>query len=527
MSELNTRVAALKKLCSVLERMKQVVFEYYENSYRHYLRISAGGALKNAVISNEFSGSHLRRSVWKKTPTWQFAPVNLNVQVLMSQVMPVSYLKANSETIQVNANTSSLADSSALDAEMAYQTVNENDVQYFPSMTHGAFAAHSLGFAEGGLRRLFSKISPDDVKLEWLQTLQASGGLRYVALEPLIKEYPDHAEALFSLSSHPDDPANFYSRAFNLALRIDICLSQAMAHAVTSLRVLLSMATLGLPEYVERLKCALIAGFLIPIESLLSSQGHEMGMIEDLDGILTLLNSIFFRFVRPAQSTAAGSERSGSDSPIGTPRGSSASSDAGLQDSTAVNILRDVRGCLVVDVSVTAEEEVVLRSCASAAAAYEEWASSSAYRLDRGCPAREPPRCNYKIGHAIPDVVAIINVCAVVFTQGVNEMQTLANMSGDAYKQSLINEDSMLKLKKYTSGYIDVLQFFHSAEWERRKSEQRSSATVGSAPVASDFDEFISEPSEKIAEIKRYLLLLVFCLNFPTHKFSIVGCKAS
>ena len=502
MSELNTRVAALKKLCSVLERMKQVVFEYYENSYRHYLRISAGGALKNAVISNDFGGSHLRRSVWKKTPTWQFAPVNLNVQVLMSQVIPVSYLKANSETIQVSA--SGVADASSSDAETADQTVNENEVQYFPSITHGAFAAHSLGFAEGGLRRLFSKVTPDDVKLEWMQTLQTSGGLRFVALEPLIKEYPNHAEALFSISSHPDDPANFYSRAFNLALRIDICLSQAMAHAVTMLRVLLSMATLGLSEYVERLKCALIAGYLVPIESLLSSQGHEMGMIEDLDGILPLLNSIAFRFVKPpAQSGTAGGERSGSDSPISTPRGSSASSDVGLQDSATINILRDVRGCLVVDISVTAEEEVVLRSCTSATSAYEEWASSSAYRLDRGCPAREPPRCNYRIGHAIPEVVAIMNVCAVVFTQGVNEMQTLANMSGDAYKQSLINEDSVKKLRKYTSGYIDILQFFHSAEWERNKSEQRSSVTVSSVPTARAFDEFVSEPSEKIGEIKR------------------------
>ncbi len=63
-----------------------------------------------------------------------------------------------------------------------------------------------------------------------------------------------------------------------------------------------------------------------------------------------------------------------------------------------------------------------------------------------------------------------MRVCALVFTQGVNEMQTLANMSGESYRQAQvyaaiicfdhvliimkINVDSAAKLKSYVNGYM-------------------------------------------------------------------------
>lgn len=510
-TELNVRVAAMKKLCAVLDRISNIVFEYYENSYRHYLKISSGGNLKNAVIGSEYSGSYLRRSVWKKTPTWQFAPVNLNVQFLMTQTVRASELKANSETLRQSASAAAAGFSS--------------DVDYFPSITHGAFAAHSLGFHEGGLRRIFSKITPEDVKIEWLQVLQQSGGLRFSALEPMIKEFPSHAEILFSLSSHPDDPAEFYSRASNLALRIDICISEAIAHAVTCLKTLVTMASLGLSSYEDKLKCSLRAGYLIPIESLLSSQGNEMGMIEDLDGILSLLNSVSFRFVKkPTENSVASNSTPGAYGPPDESGVRVGSTDTDVPpavrlENSDIEVLRDVKGRLVVDIRVCAEEEAVIRKCVRASAGYEEWASSSAFYFDRSCKAKESPRCNYKIGQSIPDIISTIQVCAIVFTQGVNEMQTLANMSGDSYKQSLINVDSIGRLQGYINGYIEILRYFHTCEAsllpvanDESSSKRQTPAGSDSAVAGSADGEDASTPSsEAIAEITRYFSALTNC----------------
>jgi hypothetical protein len=66
----------------------------------------------------------------------------------------------------------------------------------------------------------------------------------------------------------------------------------------------------------------------------------------------------------------------------------------------------------------------------------------------------------YKPGCVIPEVIACVQVFAVVFTQGVNERQTLANMSGESYKQVEINLDAGLNVEVFSKHYIDVLQYF-------------------------------------------------------------------
>ena len=455
----------MKRLCNDLERMNELVFEYYEGSYRHFLKICGGGRLRNAVIDSSCGGNYLRRSIWKKTPTWQFAPVNLNVQVLLSKLTPYSELREHSELLRVGLDNTISGEPSLTH----YRTTIDNEIDYFPSITHGAFAAHALGFSDGGLRKMFSKIEPECVKLKWMQTLQYCGGVKFSAIEPLIKENIANADILLGFGGHQDDPSELFSRAFHLALRIDMCLSQALSHAVCSIRLLLMLASLNIPSYQERLKCALVAGFLIPIQSLLSSQGHEMGMIEDLDGILPLLNSVSFRFVKalgqsvpPAPHLSHGNS-AGSTSHSESSRSTSTNTGVSpLVSGPEVTMHRDVDGKLVVDISVTSEEEAMIRSCSAAAAGYVAWSTSSSFRIQRACKQKSPPKCIHKAGQPAPDVIACISVFAVLFTQGVNEMQTLANMAGDSHKQSEINVDSLKKMQKYVMNYVDVLEYYDS-----------------------------------------------------------------
>jgi hypothetical protein len=54
-SELGVRSSAMKRVCTVFEGINEIIFEYYENAYRHYLKIVGGGVLRNAVISKGIS----------------------------------------------------------------------------------------------------------------------------------------------------------------------------------------------------------------------------------------------------------------------------------------------------------------------------------------------------------------------------------------------------------------------------------------------------------------------------------------
>jgi hypothetical protein len=472
MSAIGERAAALERLVSTLEAISKLIAAYYGSAHKNISNLVSGGVLRNSVLAKTSGGSFMRRSVWKKSPSWQFSSINLNVHLMYSQSFPLSSLRANEKgqfSSPQRLNIPMSTDSDVVDEAVAplrslsretpeaedegnigtAAQYNPSGVDIFPSLTFGAFAAHALGFEEGGIRRLFSKIKPDDVKLEWMVALQASGGVKYSAIGPLIKHYPEHADALFNISANGEDPAEILSKAFLLCLRIDICIGQALGQAVTSIKTLLKLASLGVPGYEEKLKIFLIAGFFLPIESLLSSQGHEMGMLEDLDGILPLLNSIVFRLVTEnvncVQDHGYGAEEMlfhlGTNIP-------------------GICVRRDIAGRLVVDILVTKREEEVLRGAFETVMGYQEWSTSSAFRFERACPITDSPQCVYKPGCAVPDVVACAQVFAVVFTQGVNERQTLANMSGESYKQVEINVDAGMNVEVYSKRYIDVLQYF-------------------------------------------------------------------
>ena len=80
------------------------------------------------------------------------------------------------------------------------------------------------------------------------------------------------------------------NKRLTLASRIEVCVSQMLGFACCTLRTIISLASLKPNgKYFDVLVVSLKAGFLLPLQSLLSTQGAEQGMIEDLDVAVNFL----------------------------------------------------------------------------------------------------------------------------------------------------------------------------------------------------------------------------------------------
>jgi hypothetical protein len=86
-------------------------------------------------------------------------------------------------------------------------------------------------------------------------------------------------------------------RKLELAYRIDCCSSQILAFALTVVKTILMMATQFGGVCMEVLQRSLKIGFLIALESMVSTQGAELGMIEDLECASAWLSLVTLRLV--------------------------------------------------------------------------------------------------------------------------------------------------------------------------------------------------------------------------------------
>ena len=147
----------------------------------------------------------------------------------------------------------------------------------------GVPAAHELKFSDGGLRRLFAEIPEPDQKLRWINAIQAP---TMDLLNLMIMKSPREAHSLFGAKfniSSSDDIAHVLKRKMEIAHRIDICASQALCSAVSVVRTIVLLACKFGGRYMDTLARSLRIGFIVMFQSMLSTQGAELGMIEDLD----------------------------------------------------------------------------------------------------------------------------------------------------------------------------------------------------------------------------------------------------
>ena len=130
-----------------------------------------------------------------------------------------------------------------------------------------------------------------------MQALQSPATIQ--EMEPLFAQYPQDRQRLLGTapSNSTEGLSHLILKKMELAFRIDACGSQALAFAVTSIRTLCLLAARQGGSFLDALARSLKIGFLLTFQSLLSAQGDEMGMVEDLDSAAFWLNLVTVRLV--------------------------------------------------------------------------------------------------------------------------------------------------------------------------------------------------------------------------------------
>jgi len=443
-----SRAQSFQKTKHTIKQIRETMMNNYHDCELHCIQALEGASFPGMVISPDVGGSQLRRSVWKKSPVWQFCTTNLNINVISWRTFSDAEIKA-----QAHINTSVTRDT------VTASSAPTRKLTTAASVTFGAPAAHSFGFNDGGLRRLMSGLGKSEhTRIKWMCILQATGG---VSMDLLKKSHGDNAKEFRQLfdvhidMSTGDGWTTVFQKASKLAMRIDACASQALGFAMASIKTVLTLATYGETQQYNSLANAFtIKDFLIPVESFLSTQGHEMGMIEDLEAAILWLSSVKVRLVSSYNQHR--SNQSGKGNYVG------------LCDDICIR--RDpISNTIVVDLEVNHEEITLIRRILASNAKSASGIGSVSLDdinvnsdssgtimgkaegviLKSTSEATSSPK-NQK-GSKDIDVLVEFKLTGVVFTCGVNEMQSLINLKGgkEALKQNEINLEAFERLSRY------------------------------------------------------------------------------
>jgi len=272
-------------------------------------------------------------------------------------------------------------------------------------------------------------------------------------LDPLLHEmfhsFPREAAVVFgphaSLAT-PEGQAAVVRKKLELATRIDMVASQVLGMAVTFVHTICTLAAIEGGAYAVVLARSLRIGFLVNLQSMLSTAGNELGMIEDLDCAALWLSLVRVRFVEDAAASAAGA--------------------AGATEECApssLSIRRDSQGRFLVDLGVAPRVAAAIRAALSAMQGYTPRAEgASGRRDDDGLfgPGAGPDGAGDQ-PEASPPALATAELFGVAFTQGVNEMQFVVNtfVPLEARHQANINLESLARLERYYESYRHALAF--------------------------------------------------------------------
>lgn len=322
-------------------------------------------------IDRADQGINFKASTEKKSLVLRFLPINLHVQDMW--VGPTADLRSQ-RTRRTSPN-----------------------VKVYPTVTVGAFAAHCFKFRHGGsilsLRSTLQKRSLSRVESDVSDKSGSSRGSDLV----------DWSSA---------DARAAEETRWHLTTRFDMCFSQALTTLVTSFCRQLELS-LQNPSDRRFLQTVDSIGFLLQVESLLSTQGKEIGMLEDFSAAVDALKhvTIVLDTSPPPHlpSTLLNLHMK----------------DTSLPSVVSVRLSKGAaRGTFTVAIGVRCPDDV-LASIPS----------------------------NLRSGGAI-------TVTPVIFTQGINEMQTLAN-NASAKKttlQDIINRKNFVVLRHYVEKYKQLAE---------------------------------------------------------------------
>lgn len=311
------------------------------------------------------------------------------------------------------------------------------EVKGFSTITCGAPVAHVLGMVSGGVAAMEEKLEVllnslreeevraaeeecRDVALSSLATTAAPGGILHLSAGTSIKSmYSSGRPATEVLQTIATEIA-VAKLTFATRIRLDVVLGQTLGIVVTAFAVRIEELAAELDHIA--LECISEHGFLCSLESLLSTVGAEQKMIRDVEGGLRALQRSFtLGLANRDDGTSSGAAAAAAEKKVKEDRSSPINgTHRPMPDpemaAAPVRVTRNVE-------NNGFHVELLLPPAL--------WAAL--------------PAAAQK-GNRIP-------IVPVLFSQGVNEWQSLANLVGSNRLQHTLNKRALRALQGYASLY--------------------------------------------------------------------------
>ncbi|CAI5730729.1 unnamed protein product [Hyaloperonospora brassicae] len=271
----------------------------------------------------------------------------------------------------------------------------------YGTTTVGAFAAHVYGFKSGGVRQMREELERLHTRL--VKAAKASSDLTMDALERKYNELK-----------------------WDVERRLEVAFCQAMSALVTCFQQTLYVHTHDHGDFgpnplkaccgIDYLEMLTRVGFLFSVESLLSTYGNELGMLGDTETAVKELGRVHIK-LRPVKSPRAAAFR--------------------------VSITSGPSG-IVVELPIITRRASEFPERSMHRVPGQDAVSGAIY-LPLSTPEE---RMRAKFLFQKP-----IRVVPVIFSQGLNEMQTVANTVGKDSLQKEINAENVVELEAYINEF--------------------------------------------------------------------------
>ncbi|KAJ0396957.1 hypothetical protein P43SY_003660 [Pythium insidiosum] len=409
--------------------------------------------LRRLYLARDRKKEYFKASTEKKNQDLRFLPINLHIQEMWV--------------------------GSSKDSDAADEGCGNNVV--YDTVTVGAMAAHVYKFKNGGILGLEQQRMKIKARRREPVALSAS----YNASSPLWTEEEQKGDTM----------------DWELQRRMDVCFPQAVAALVTAFTRKVDLALQHSEPRVGSHMLEQIArlGFLFNVESLVSTHGNEAGMLEDMAGALNELRNVRFVLVdeteqAPTRDIALSfdvDEETKQNHDAETPSpGSALSGVVDVNVFTSVESARealgaDASGLLLASDAASSAPGSPTNSIETSSSSFSNVGHRLIHHLMRAKSStflgshRSRPTASsldhlFEYTHLVvgikvrssavklPETLArggTIAVVPVLFSQGINEKQTLANNTGSSVTrlQDVINEESLRTLRAYCDRYCNFM----------------------------------------------------------------------
>ncbi|GLD99561.1 hypothetical protein PINS_up008287 [Pythium insidiosum] len=426
--------------------------------------------LRRLYLARDRKKEYFKASTEKKNLDLRFLPINLHIQEMW-----------------VGSSADSQSGDDGCGNNVVYDTV-----------TVGAMAAHVYKFKNGGILGLEQQRLKMKARRREPLTLSSS----QYSSSPLWTEEEQKADTI----------------DWDLQRRMDVCFPQAVAALVTAFTRKVDLALQHAEPRIGSHMLEQIAklGFLFNVESLVSTHGNEAGMLEDMAGAVNELRNVRFVLVDESEQASGRDialsfdvdEEMKQNSDCKTPS-PVASVLSGVVDVNVFTTVESAHEALGADTTGLLTSEEPLSTPGSPSNSIETSSSSFSnvgHRLinhliraksstflgsNRSRPTASSLDHLFEYTHLVigikvrssgvklPESLArggTVAVVPVLFSQGINEKQTLANNTGSSVTrlQDVINEESLRTLRLYCDRYCNFM--------DRVRARQQNAARCTALP---------------------------------------------